>query len=84
MIPEPRLDHLYQEVILDHNRNPRNFKEIPNPTQYSHGVNPLCGDDYHVYLVVDQDGVIRDVGFKGAGLQETESLSPGFAPLRLI
>ncbi len=67
MIPEPKLSHLYQEMILDHNKNPRNFKEIASPTHYSHGVNALCGDDYHIYLVVDGAGVIQDVGFKGAG-----------------
>jgi len=67
MIPEPRLSNLYQEVILDHNRRPRNFKEITHPTQYSHGVNPLCGDDYHLYLVMDSHGIVQDVGFQGSG-----------------
>lgn len=67
MIPEPRLNNLYQEVILDHNRNPRNFKKIAKPTQYSHGVNPLCGDDYHLYLMTDKNQVIQDVGFQGQG-----------------
>ena len=73
--PEPRLDHLYQEVILDHNRNPRNFKEIPNPTAYSHGHNPLCGDDFHVYLAVEPSGTktIKDVGFKGNGCAISKS-----------
>ena len=66
-IPEPKLGHLYQEVILDHNHRPRNFKTIPSATQYSHGVNPLCGDDYHLYLVTDAGGTIQDVGFQGAG-----------------
>ncbi len=73
MIPEPRLEHLYQEVILDHNRNPRNFKEIPDATQYSHGVNPLCGDDYHLYLKIDEQGAVRDVGFKGSGCAISKS-----------
>ncbi len=67
MIPEPKLSHLYQEVILDHNKNPRNFKELEKPTQYSHGYNALCGDDYHLYLLVDSNGIIQDIGFKGAG-----------------
>ena len=67
MSPEPHLAKLYQEVILDHNHRPRNFKELSGATQYSHGVNPLCGDDYHVYLIVDPSGVIQDVGFHGAG-----------------
>ena len=61
------LDQIYQDVILDHNRNPRNFKEIAGATHHSHGVNPLCGDDYHLYLSVSPDGVVRDAGFQGAG-----------------
>lgn len=65
--PEPKLEHLYQEVILDHNRNPRNFKEIHDPTFYSHGHNPLCGDDYHIYINVAGDNVIQDIGFHGKG-----------------
>ena len=71
--PEPKLDHLYQDVILDHNRRPRNFKEIPNATQYSHGVNPLCGDNYHLYVTLGQDGVIQDIGFQGAGCAISKS-----------
>jgi nitrogen fixation NifU-like protein len=67
MIPEPKLSQLYQELILDHNKNPRNYGEIDHPTHYSHGVNVLCGDDYHLYLIVDPSGVIRDVAFKGSG-----------------
>ena len=66
-VSEPRLDHLYQEVILDHNKRPRNFKALSKPTQYSHGHNPLCGDDYHLFLLVDGNGKIEDVGFQGAG-----------------
>lgn len=65
--PEPKLNELYQDVILDHNRNPRNFKELEKPTAYSHGYNPLCGDDYHLYLQVGEGNVIQDIGFKGAG-----------------
>ncbi|MBI3307623.1 MAG: SUF system NifU family Fe-S cluster assembly protein [Candidatus Omnitrophica bacterium] len=71
--PEPKLGHLYQEVILDHNRRPRNFKEIPGATQYSHGKNPLCGDDYHLYLVTSPQGKIQDVGFQGAGCAISKS-----------
>ncbi len=73
MIPEPRLEKLYQDVILDHNRNPRNYKEVAGPTQYSHGFNPLCGDDYHLYLKVDEKGVIQDIGFQGAGCAISKS-----------
>lgn len=72
-IPEPKLENLYQEMILDHNRNPRNFKEIPGATAYAHGVNPLCGDDYQVYLKTNAEGVIEDIGFKGAGCAISKS-----------
>ncbi|HTL47282.1 MAG TPA: SUF system NifU family Fe-S cluster assembly protein [Verrucomicrobiae bacterium] len=73
MIPEPKLQGLYQEVILDHNRRPRNFREVPDATQYSHGVNPLCGDDYHLYLKMDADGIVQDLGFVGAGCAISKS-----------
>ena len=72
-IPEPKLDHLYQEVILDHNRNPRNFKEIKNAGFSAHGHNPVCGDDYHLYLNIDGQGVIEDVGFQGSGCAISKS-----------
>ena len=58
---------LYEEVILDHNKNPRNFGKIPQNSNHSaQGDNPLCGDRYSVYLTVEE-GVITDVGFDGAG-----------------
>lgn len=60
-------NELYQQVILDHNRNPKNFREIGNPTHSCHGINPLCGDDIFVYLDVDGDDVIKDVSFTGSG-----------------
>lgn len=66
-VPEPKLDHLYQEVILDHNRNPRNFKEIHESSYSAHGHNPVCGDDYHLYFNLDENETIQDIGFKGAG-----------------
>lgn len=71
--PEPKLSKLYQEVILDHNSRPRNFKEITNPTQYSHGYNPLCGDDYHIYLQTDANGIVQDIGFQGSGCAISKS-----------
>ena len=58
---------LYQQVILDHNRKPRNFHEIEGASHSCHGVNPLCGDDITVYLNVDEDDVIKDVSFLGSG-----------------
>ena len=60
------LRELYQQVILDHNRNPRNFKELPNATAKVEGYNPLCGDHYTVFVSLDGD-VIREVSFTGSG-----------------
>jgi len=58
---------LYEEMILEHNRNPRNFQKVPEGANRSaHGFNSLCGDDFHVHLRVE-DGVIRDIGFDGCG-----------------
>jgi len=58
---------LYQQVILDHNRKPRNFRDMEDSTHSCHGYNPLCGDDYTIYLKVDDAGVIQDISFKGSG-----------------
>jgi nitrogen fixation protein NifU and related proteins len=60
------LDELYQEVILDHNKSPRNFREIVDANHRSEGYNPLCGDHVTVYVNL-ADGVIRDISFKGSG-----------------
>jgi nitrogen fixation NifU-like protein len=60
-------DELYQQVILDHNRNPRNMRPMPEATHKAQGLNPLCGDEYIVYLAVDKDDVIRDLSFEGHG-----------------
>ena len=57
---------LYQEVILDHNKRPRNFRIIAEPTHTANGLNPLCGDRVSVFLDI-QEGVIRDIAFQGAG-----------------
>jgi nitrogen fixation NifU-like protein len=59
------LQDLYQEVILDHNRRPRNFRALEGGRR-AEGYNPLCGDRLTVYLRVD-DGVIADVSFQGSG-----------------
>jgi nitrogen fixation NifU-like protein len=65
MTPDTRA--LYEEVVLDHNRQPRNFqKNPPGSTHHAHGFNPVCNDAFHLHLKVE-DGVIRDVGFEGAG-----------------
>lgn len=60
------LRELYQEVILDHNRRPRNKGHIESPTHTSDGYNPLCGDQIHLELDI-RDGVIEDVKFDGHG-----------------
>ena len=60
------LSDLYQEVILDHGRNPRNFRTMADATATAEGLNPLCGDHYHVFLRMDGDRV-ADVSFQGSG-----------------
>ncbi len=60
------LDQLYQQVILDHNKSPRNFILLDRPTHQAHGHNPLCGDDYVLELKIE-DGIITEVGINGAG-----------------
>lgn len=57
---------LYQEIIVDHNRRPRNFREIPDADRTANGDNPLCGDRLTVYVNV-RGGVIREIGFLGNG-----------------
>jgi len=60
------LNDLYQEVILDHNRRPRNFHALADASHSAEGYNPLCGDRLTLYLKVDA-GVVADVSFEGAG-----------------
>jgi nitrogen fixation NifU-like protein len=60
------LRDLYQEIILDHNRSPRNFRSIPGADRRIEAFNPLCGDHYTLYLTL-RDGLITDVAFEGAG-----------------
>ena len=60
------LNDLYQEVILEHNKNPRNFREIENADKTADGNNPLCGDALRVYVELDGD-TVKDVAFKGSG-----------------
>lgn len=61
------LQELYQEVIFDHNRNPRHFGVLSNASCKAEGFNPLCGDKITVYLKFDDQGVIQDVGIDGSG-----------------
>jgi nitrogen fixation NifU-like protein len=60
------LDDLYQETILEHNKNPRNFREIEQADRQALGNNPLCGDALRVYVKLDGD-TVTDVAFKGSG-----------------
>jgi nitrogen fixation NifU-like protein len=60
------LTDLYQEIILDHNRQPRNFGALPECNHEAEGYNPLCGDRLNVYLTVVDD-VIQDIHFDGSG-----------------
>ncbi len=60
------LRDLYQELILDHNRKPRNCRKLTSPTRGAEGYNPLCGDRVTVEIALEGD-VIRDVGFQGCG-----------------
>lgn len=60
------LRDLYQEIILDHGRKPRNLRALPEPARSAKGFNPLCGDQCTVYVDVAND-FVRDVSFEGAG-----------------
>jgi nitrogen fixation NifU-like protein len=60
------LRDLYQQVILDHNRTPRNFRKIEDANRTAEGENPLCGDQISLSLTVE-DGVIKDAAFQGTG-----------------
>ena len=63
---DSELRELYQQVILDHNKSPRNFRVIENANHYSEGFNPLCGDRIDVYLDVE-NGIVKDISFQGRG-----------------
>jgi len=60
------LTDLYQQVILDHSKSPRNFHKLENANRTAQGHNPLCGDHYTIYAVMDGD-VIKDIAFQGSG-----------------
>lgn len=64
---QQELRELYQQVILDHNKAPRNFRKIENATNHSEGYNPLCGDNVTVYLLIDENNIIQDISFQGSG-----------------
>ena len=61
------LKELYQEIILDHGKNPRNLRKTANFNKDAKGHNPLCGDKVHVYLKLDEDKKVQDISFEGQG-----------------
>ena len=62
-----KLQELYQEIILDHGKNPRNLGKTENFNKDARGHNPLCGDKVHVYLKLDEDKKVQDISFEGQG-----------------
>ena len=61
------LKELYQEIILDHGKNPRNLRKTDNFNKDAKGHNPLCGDKVHIYLKLDEDKKVQDISFEGQG-----------------
>ena len=61
------LRELYQELILDHNRNPRNRRHLEKASRSAMGYNPLCGDKVTIELILDSQGSILDIAFEGSG-----------------
>ena len=66
------LQDLYQDIIMDHNRRPRNFGPVDQPTHKKEGYNPLCGDQIEIELKI-LDGIVGDVGFTGVGCAISKS-----------
>lgn len=66
------LNELYQQLILEHNKSPRNFKKPEHFTHDADGYNPLCGDHYHLWLKLDGE-TITDIGFQGSGCAISKS-----------
>jgi len=68
-MPDPMsadLEELYQSIILDHNRRPQNFRAMPLASSHAEGLNPMCGDQFTVFLKMNGD-VVEDVSFQGSG-----------------
>jgi nitrogen fixation NifU-like protein len=63
----PEIEELYQEVILDHSRRPRNFGELPDAAVLVHGDNPACGDEIHLGVKFDANGGLEEIKFSGHG-----------------
>ncbi len=70
------LQELYQEIVMEHNWKPRNFRKMENPTCSAHGFNPFCGDTITLYLTLEDD-VVTDVSFEASGC----AISKGTASL---
>ena len=75
------LRDLYQQIILDHNRSPRNRGRLEDANRHAEGYNPLCGDKMSLELKVD-DGVITDVRFEGSGCAGVLNLDASAKPRR--
>lgn len=63
----PELRDLYQEVIIEHSKRPRNYRALTDPARSAQGYNPLCGDQVKVYVRLDDSGKVADVSFEGSG-----------------
>ena len=61
------IKELYQEIILEHGKNPRNLRKTLNFNKDAKGNNPLCGDNVHIFLKLDEDKKVQDVSFEGSG-----------------
>lgn len=62
-----KLNQLYQQLIIDHSKKPRNFGKLENCTHHCDGHNPLCGDNISVYLILDENNIVQDLKFEGSG-----------------
>lgn len=67
------LQELYQQVIIDHNKNPKNFGTLEHATHVAEGYNPLCGDKVNIYLQIENDRV-KDIRFNGKGCAISKSV----------
>ncbi len=61
------LDDLYQEIILDHSKKPRNYGDLPEATSHAHGDNPACGDEIDVHLLLNDQDIVENIRFTGQG-----------------
>src|ERR1700758_2942628 len=69
----PEIEELYQEVILDHSRRPRNFGELPGAAVSVHGDNPACGDEIHLAVKFDASGGLEDIKFTARGCASSQA-----------